>query len=424
MSDLTVERWERRISGVLAARIVDEIVIALHGPRSVGKSTVLREFADVRGATIIDLDDLRIREAAARNPELVTAGPIPLCIDEYQRVPDILDAIKARLNASGSAPGTAVLTGSTRHDALPRTAQALTGRLHVLDVLPLSQGELAGTVENFVSSLFEDPVGVVGAHPTSTTTRHGYAERIVTGGMPLAVQRSLVARNRWMDDYVRQSIERDIADLARIRDRRLLMTIFERCAAQTAQPLNILAIGRDLSAKNTTVDSYVRLLEDLYLLYRLPAWGTTIRARARRHPKIHLVDSGIAARVMRLTGERLSRLDPAALTEFGHLLETFVVGEVRKQASWMDDAITLGHWRTDGSEEVDLVLEHPDGRVVGIEIKADERVPESDLRGLRVLREALGDRFIAGVALTTGSRSFTFEERIHICPIDRLWRRV
>ena len=119
----------RRVTGLLEDLVKVEPVIALHGPRSVGKSTVLRGFAgQVRGA-VLDLDDVEVREAVIGNPRSVTAGPAPLCVDEYQRVSDILDAFKARLNREGSLPGTAVLTGSTRLDALPATAQALTGRL-------------------------------------------------------------------------------------------------------------------------------------------------------------------------------------------------------------------------------------------------------------------------------------------------------
>ncbi len=111
------------------------------------------------------------------NPTLALSGPGPICIDEYQKAPEILDALKARLNRNGSPAGDAVLTGSTRHDALPRTAQALTGRLHVVRLLPLSQGELDGVREDLVVSLFESPEDAVGASPKSSTTRADYVQR-------------------------------------------------------------------------------------------------------------------------------------------------------------------------------------------------------------------------------------------------------
>src|SRR5690554_6343696 len=144
---------QRRILEVLIERVVDEPVIALHGPRAVGKSTLLEEFAAANGVDVLDLDDPALLEAVEANTALAVSAPPPLCVDEYQKAPDILDAIKARLDREGTQPGTAVLTGSTRHDAIPRTAQALTGRLHVLTILPLSQGEIAGAPEDLLLAL-------------------------------------------------------------------------------------------------------------------------------------------------------------------------------------------------------------------------------------------------------------------------------
>ena len=415
---------ERRILAVLHQRAADEPVVALHGPRSVGKSTVLAQFAAARGVPVIDFDDAEIREAATRNPSLFASGSKPVCIDEYQRAPEILDALKARLNKEHSTPGTAVLTGSTRHDALPRTAQALTGRLHSLALLPLSQGELIGTFENFIPGLLTDPTAAVAAHPASRTTRNEYITIVTRGGFPLAVSRSEAARQRWFDDYLRQSIERDVVELSRVRERQVLRTVLERLAGQTGQLLNVAKLGAGIGANIKTVESHVRLLEDLFLVQRLNAWGTTLRARAQRQPKIHVVDAGLAARLLRLSPAKLARLDSTALTDFGNLLETFVVGELRKQVSWMDDAVTVGHWRTGNDQEVDFVIETDDGRVIGFEVKASQTVPGTDLKGLRVLRDALGDRFVAGVVLSMGTRSYTYEDRIHVCPVDRLWQTV
>ncbi|MFT4188132.1 MAG: AAA family ATPase, partial [Aeromicrobium sp.] len=141
----------------------DEPVIALHGPRSVGKSTVLRTFAEGKGVQVVDLDDPATRDAVVANVSAAVNVARPLCVDEYQHAPEVLDALKARLNREGASPGTAVVTGSTRHDALPRTAQALTGRLHVMMIWPLSQGELAGVDENLVEALRADPDAAVAA---------------------------------------------------------------------------------------------------------------------------------------------------------------------------------------------------------------------------------------------------------------------
>ncbi|MGL5863426.1 MAG: DUF4143 domain-containing protein [Phycicoccus sp.] len=174
----------------------------------------------------------------------------------------------------------------------------------------------------------------------------------------------------------------------------------------------------------SVAEEYTRLLEDLFLVERLPAWGKTLRSRTGAHPKLDVVDSGVAARMLRIAPTTLVRLDATALTEFGSLLATFVVGELRKQVSWLDEPATLGHWRTHDGQEVDCVVEFDDGTVPGFEVNGNERVSGADLRARRALRDLLGQRFIAGVALSTGSRSYNHEDRIHVMPVDRLWTPV
>jgi uncharacterized protein len=229
----------RRLLPILDDLSRQEPVIALHGPRAVGKSTLPQAFAVTRRVPVLDLDDNAIRDSVLANPGLAIGEHTPICLDEYQRAPLVLDAIKARLNREGSPPGVAVLTGSTRHDALPRTAQALTGRLHVMTIWPLSQGEIGGTFEDLLTALRNDPAAAVAAHPTSTTTRAEYVDRVCAGGFPLALRRDGAARNRWFDGYIDQSIERDAAELARIRQRQVLRDLLERLAGQTGQVLNL-----------------------------------------------------------------------------------------------------------------------------------------------------------------------------------------
>ncbi len=414
----------RRVSARLNELVQVEPVVALHGPRSVGKSTVLRRFADGVGGSVVDLDDVEVREAVAGNLAAVVAGATPLCVDEYQRVPEILDSIKARLNREGSLPGTAVLTGSTRQDALPSTAQALTGRLHSLTIWPFSQGELGGVRENLLEGLAEDPASAVAQIPVSTTTREDYVDRVCAGGLPLALRRKGADRARWFDDFVRTSVERDALELSRIRERAAVTELLAHLAAQTGQLLNVSKAAEMIGVSRPTAEGHLRLLEDLFLVVRLPAWGRSLRSRVSVKPKVHMVDSGLAARLLRLNPAKLSGLDPAALTDFGHLLETFVVGEVRKQASWLAEPATLGHWRTSDGAEVDLVVEYDDGAVVAMEVKANERATARDFTGLAQLRDLLGTRFRAGVILATGTRSYTFADRLHVMPIDRLWSPV
>lgn len=368
---------------------------------------------------IIDLDDLSTRQAAGDDPALFVSGPPPVCIDEYQHVPAVLDAIKAELNHDGR-PGRFIITGSTRHDALPAAAQSLTGRLHRMGVYPFSQGEIDGVHEHFLDTLLNDARALV--TPTaSSTTREDYIARVTTGGFPTAIGRTEPARNRWFDDYITLSVQRDVQELSRIRQKAALPKLLARLASQTAQMLNVRAAAEQVELTPDTAENYTRLLEDVYLIHRLPAWGKTLRARAVATPKLHVVDSGLAARLLRLGPAKLARRDATSLQQFGHLLETFAVFEVLKQATWLDGVAGSGHWRTHDGAEVDLVIEFDDGRIIAIEVKAGSRVSGRDLAGLKVLREELGEAFVAGVVLHTGPRSYTHQDRIHVMPIDRLW---
>lgn len=410
----------RRILGVAAERMMDEPVLLMEGPRSVGKSTVLRELAQQKNGELLDLDDIATREAVRSDPATMIAGVGLRCIDEYQRAPIVLDAIKAELNRA-SRPGSFVLTGSSRHESLPTAAQALTGRLHRLTVLPLAQSELAGTAPDLLTALYEDASAVVAAGG-SGTTREEYVDRIVGGGFPLALaRRSTTSRHRWFDDYVRLTLERDVQELSKIRQAHALPALASRLAGQTAQVLNITAAGEAAGLDAVTARDYVRLLEAVFLIYQLPAWGKTLTARSGAAPKVHVLDSGVAARLLRLSAEKLLQRDPTALAQFGHLLETFVVGELLKEVSWAEGITGVGHWRTYNGDEVDLIIERDDGGIVAFEVKAAARVPGEDFRGLRKLRDLLGKAFVAGAVLYTGTRAYTMEDRLHVLPIDRLW---
>ena len=398
----------------------DESVVVLQGPRAVGKSTLLRALAAVGGREVIDLDDLATREAVAADPALFVRGDAPVLIDEFQHVPELLDAIKAELNRDGS-PGRFVLTGSTRYATLPVAAQALTGRAHRVDVLPLSQGEIAGVREDFVEILLRDPRALV-ERARSETAREEYVGRVVAGGFPTALARARAAdRARWFDDYLELVIERDVLELSRVHQRRQLPLLLRQLASQTAQVLNIAKAARTIGMEKSTAESYTKLLETVFLVHQLPAWGTTLGPRVGAAPKVHLVDSGLAARLLRLTEGKLGAATAPALTEFGHLLETFVVGEVSKQLDWHDAPVARGHWRTHDGDEVDVVLEREDGALAALEVKAASRVTAGELGSLLRLRGKLGSQFLGGVVLYTGARAYT-HEGIQIVPISRLWR--
>src|SRR5258705_6849957 len=134
---------ERRLTSVLAGRLGEEPAIVINGPRTVGKSTLLSALGAGLGRAVTDCDDPATRAAVRNDPGRFVGGPRPVLIDEYQHVPELLEAIKAELNRDLS-PGRYVLAGSTRYSTLPQAGSALTGRVDVLDVLPLAQVGICG----------------------------------------------------------------------------------------------------------------------------------------------------------------------------------------------------------------------------------------------------------------------------------------
>jgi predicted AAA+ superfamily ATPase len=398
----------------------DTPTLLLEGPRSVGKSTILRQLAVHFGGRILDLDDLATLDAVRADVARAVAGSQMVLIDEYQKAPEVLEAMKAELNRA-TYPGRFVLTGSTRHDALPGAAQALTGRLETLKVFPLSQGERDDRHEDFLALALEHPEEVLQPE-RSQTSREEYVARITAGGFPLALTMSSeAARRRWVRHYVRLTLERDIRELSNLRQGDKLGLLLGRLAGQTAQVLNVASAATDVGLTPVTAESYISLLERVFLVHRLEAWGTTLLSRSVAKPKIHVLDSAVAATLLRITPEKLLSLRAAASTEFGHVVESFAVGELQKQASWNEAVTGVGHWRHLDGYEVDFVVEREDGGVIGFEMKTSARIQGSDMKGMSRLRDALGAQFVGGFALYLGERSYTFADRLHVVPLDRLW---
>ena len=409
----------RRLSPVVRQRVDETPVLLLEGPRSVGKSTLLAELATQTGAPIFDLDEREYLRLVQVSPTAVTGEALPVLIDEYQKAPELLDAIKARLNRE-THPGMFVLAGSASYDSLPAGTQALTGRLQRLAVMPFTQTEIDATDNHFVERAF---AGEIRHSPRAGAAgRLDYVRRVMQGGMPLALAApSIPARDRWVQGHIRQSLEKDAGELRRISRKADLPQVLTRVASQTAGLLNLSKIAQGLDASRTTISSYVALLESLFLISTLPAWGMTVSSRSVAAPKIHVVDSGIGVVLLRLSESKLERRDPSALTEFGHLLESFVVQEVLRQVTWLDDVVTAGHWRTRDNDEVDLVLERSDGAVIAIEVKAGDHVDGKQVAPMRKLRERLGSAFIAGIAFHLGTIGYELDDRIHSVPVERLW---
>ncbi|MFN7588082.1 MAG: ATP-binding protein [Planctomycetota bacterium] len=408
----------RRALATAAERLRDAQVVVLSGPRAVGKSTVLRTLAAELGREVVDLDNPSTAQAFTADPMRFLDRPRPVLIDEYAKAPESLDLVKALLNRDGS-PGQFLLAGSTRYGSVPAIAQALTGRAQIVPVLPLSQGEITETTESFVEELVR---GRTPALADSGLDRAAYADRVLRGGMPMALRiAGEGARQRWFDQYLQLTLDKDVAELRKVRRRVLMPRLATLVAARTAQLANTAKLGQELDLDRSTTEDYLQLLEAVFLHQQLAAWGTTLSARSAATPKLHFVDTGLAARLLRVTREQLLAARPQALQQFGHLLETFVVNEIVKQTHWLDEPVAVGHWRTHDGDEVDLVLERPDGSVIAFEVKASPNVREEDARGLQALARRVGEDRCTGVILHTGKHAFRLGGALAL-PVASLWQ--
>ncbi|TWD83364.1 hypothetical protein FB561_4526 [Kribbella amoyensis] len=336
--------------------------------------------------------------------------------DEAQLEPSLFRAIKAEIDRD-RRPGRFLLTGSSRLLSAPDMAASLVGRVETIELWPFSQGELLGTKEDFVDLIFDSPADLI---RTTQVTRTELVKHVVTGGYPEVVRRQPSRRPAWFESYLTTITRSVIGGLSAIERLAEMPKLLRLCAARTGNELNVSAIAGDLGFPARTVDGYLSLLTEAFLIDRIPAWSTNLSSKVVRRPKLVVTDTGLAAH---LIGAHSATIDRPG-GPFGQLLETFVANEIRKQVTWSAARPTVWHFRDRSGAEVDLVLEHPDGRIVGLEIKATSSPGLDDLRGLRFLADRLGDRFHFGVLLHSAPEATRFGPKLAALPTAALWNTV
>ena len=395
----------------------DTRVVLIAGARQAGKSTLAAEVATHdHPARFLSLDDKATRDAAIADPTGFVAGLAgPVVIDEVQRAPDLLLAIKRAVDNDPS-PGRFLLTGSASILSAPRIVESLAGRVEIVDLWPLAQSEIERTDANIVDALFSGrPPLVTGA----TVGRVAFVERAVRGGYPEALRRDGRRRERWFDDYVRGIVERDLRDLSGAYKLEHVPRLLRLLAAQSAGIFRAERIGRAVGLDTKTVQAYTRLLETVFLVTRVPAWRPSLGSREIQSPMVFVNDSGLLAHLLGADSTRAA--EDGQLT--GRLFESFVAMEVARHLPWAATSARLHHYR-DRDEEIDVVLESRSGAVACIECKASATVGRSDHRAMGRLRDALGERFVAGFVVYTGADTIPLGDRIWAVPVSALWAAV
>jgi predicted AAA+ superfamily ATPase len=406
--------FPRYLATRLREALADTPAILIHGPRQSGKTTLARTVGEPRGYDYLSFDDEAVRDAARRDPVGFVEGlPRRTILDEVQRVPELFTSLKAAIDERRTA-GRFILTGSANVLLVPTLADSLAGRMGILRLHPLAQCELQGKRPRFIETLFR------GGFRTRLTDRLGtaLAERIVGGGYPAALARRTPARRRaWYRDLVETQIQRDVRDVARIHSLDALPRLLALVASHTSQLLNVSDLAAPFQMTRQTIHDYVTVLERVFLLDRLPPWHSNRLSRLVKAAKLHMADTGLACALLGIDAVVLSR----ARDRLGPFLETFVLQELRRQASWHPDPIDFFHYRDRDGFEVDVVLERGSTAVAGVEVKAAASVNDADFRGLRKLREASGRRFAAGVVLYDGTAATPFGDNLFAVPLRSLW---
>ena len=389
----------------------------VQGARQVGKSTFAGILAESFESHSVTLDDHATR-AAAEEDATTFVGQNPnglLVIDEIQRVPGLILAIKAAIDRN-RRPAQYLLTGSSDLLRLQDTPDSLAGRAATVRLRGLSQGELTGRRDDILGRL-RGGVDVPGFR--TTYTREQYVSAIARGGYPEVQTLSARLRNIWFDSYVERIVRRDVAEIARRLDPSRVSSVLRLLAANQAGELVRARVARDAGIPESTTPAYIDLLETVYLTEKLTPWTPNLTSRESAKPKMCVADPGLALRLSRISEQQLVPVTGGPL--LGPAIEGFVVTELLKQQGWSDQEYELFHYRDRDGLEVDLVAEFSDGSVMAFEVKSGATFSSAQYKGLRSLRDRLGKRFLGGYVLNTGTTGYSFGPKLWGLPIAALW---
>jgi len=406
----------RNVTSLVDDMLSESPAVVIQGARQVGKSTLLKQVINRHGGVIFNLDDGNVLRAARTAPDEFVRQQVDgiLAIDEVQRAPELMVALKAAID-DDRRPGRFLLTGSADLLHISGANESLAGRAETTTLWGLSQGERTGVIDDFLTA-------AVQRRPLTGRTYQpvDYPLLVTQGGYPEATVRPARGRARWFDSYARSVIDHDAVETSGLVWLDRLDVLLRWLAAGTGQELVLAQVSRATGVPERSLPAYLRLLENLYLIKLLPPWGRNLAKRVVGKPKAHLADTGLAAHMAGVTFDMLA--DILQRPKLGGLLETFVVTELEKQRGWSETPYRLFHFRDSSGPEVDVVAELADGRIVGIEVKSAQRLGDSDFKGLRHLRDRLGSQFVCGVVLYTGLQELPWGTDLYALPVSALWQ--
>ncbi len=358
-------------------------VVVVSGARQVGKSTLLKHvFGDL--GDLVVFDPVQDIGNARKDPDLFLDNhPAPAILDEIQYVPELVAALKRRVDQD-RRPGQYLLTGFQQWHVMKSLAESLAGRAVFLDLEGFCLGELAGgdPAGTWLAGWLEDPEHFMDHGRTPLALPYGPFELVWRGSLPDATQLPKDVLPDFWGAYFRTYVERDVRLLAEISDWHAFGQFVRVAAALSTQEINASHLGRELGITPQTARRWLDLLVGTFQWFEVPAYSGNVIKRVSGKSKGYLADTGLACWAQAIT-------TPAALGGhplWGPLFETFIAAELRKQMTLLSPPPRLHHWRSSAGAEVDFLLE-ANGRFFPIEVKARTRVSRTDTRGIRAFRD-------------------------------------
>ena len=400
---------EKRVHAALATTRVALLI----GPRQSGKTTLAQRVSS-KDMRYMSLDDPTVLSSAEIDPVGFVRSLDKAVIDEIQRAPQLLMALKTSVDAD-PRPGRFLLTGSANLMTVPRVSESLAGRMSMIRLFPLAQAELRERTPTFLDLAFS---GETLLDCEETVLGDDLVEIVLKGGYPEPLTRETsVEREIWHEDYIEAIVQRDIREIAQIGLLNAIPPLLRALAESSGQLINFSRIGSLLNMNHVTTREYITHLASLFLVSIVPPWHGNVLKRLVKTPKLHFIDSGLLATLRYLNIDRI-RVDRSPL---GPILESFVYSELLKLAYTSTNRFRFSHFRDKEKNEVDLVVEDRSGRIVGIEVKAGSTVTSADFGGLRRLQSDVGDRFVAGFVMYDHERPVPFGDKLSAVPLSLLW---
>lgn len=396
--------YKRHLDNILGEALKASPIVLLSGARQVGKSTLAMK--KIKNYKLFD--DVALRDSALSDTKLfLSTLEKPVCLDEIQKVPSILESIKMDVDANREN-GTYLLTGSSSVLDMKNIGDTLVGRIIELTLFPLSSKEINSKDENVIDKLFAKDVLRV-----EKISYEKKAKKIIEGGYPeyIKIENNKI-RSYWFSSYISTYIERDVRDIANIRDLDAFIRLFNLLAPRSAKTVKINELAVASSLNIESVKNYLKTLEIVYQIRFLKSYSSNISKRFIKSPKLFFLDSGLLSHLFGV----YSVDDFNNSKQKSEIVETYVYAELLKHIGFSDVNCEIYHYRTNDQKEIDFVLKSSN-KIIAIEVKSSKSISKADFKHIAEFKSKEND-FCLGIVFYLGEEVLSFGSGLYAIPIS------